>query len=106
IAAAAKDPDPKAVDKIERLTALYLQLVDREKKEAFNQVLEACQLEMQPVARDCFNDPTKTFYPSLEAVARAIKPIHQKYRLGLSFTTLEPPNPDTVVVECRVFHRD
>jgi hypothetical protein len=86
LAAAAADPRMD-VDKVERLYAMHKEMMEREAKAEFNDAMAKAQAEMQPVANNAFNDHTRSGYAKLEAIDRAITPIHTKYGLSVSYDT-------------------
>ena len=60
---------------------------DREAKQAFNDAMARAQGEMLPITNNAYNDHTKSGYAKLEAIDRAITPIHTKYGLSISYDT-------------------
>jgi hypothetical protein len=97
--------DPAASDKmdlLERMFAFEERRLARQAEIDFNEAMNRCQEEIQPVARETENTVTNTFYAKLEAIDAAIRPIYLKYGFSLSDDTVAPLVPGNIRVECRV----
>lgn len=98
---AVRDP---AVDasKMERLWPMLEATLTRQARAEFNEAMHAAQAEMLPIARDCYNKQTRSWYASLAAVDTAIRPIYSKHGFALSFGTDDCPKDEHVRVVCIV----
>lgn len=97
----ARDPTID-IDRLERMLAFQERLMARQAEIDFNEAMNRCQEEIQPVARETENKVTNSFYAKLEAVDAAIRPIYLKYGFSLSDDTVAPLVPGNIRVECRV----
>jgi hypothetical protein len=97
----ARDPSID-VDRLERMLAFQERLMARQAEIAFNEAMNRCQEEIQPVARETENTITHSWYAKLEAVDAAIRPIYLKHGFSLSDDTVAPLVPGNIRVECRV----
>ncbi|MDZ4250647.1 MAG: ERF family protein, partial [Candidatus Nanopelagicales bacterium] len=95
LAIAAADPRMD-VAKVKELYAIHKEMMDREAELAFSDAMAKAQAEMQPVANNAYNDHTKSGYAKLEAIDRAITPIHTKYGLSMSYDTETRNDADPV----------
>jgi hypothetical protein len=84
------------------MLAFQERLMARQAEIDFNEAMNRCQEEIQPVARETENKVTNSFYAKLEAVDAAIRPIYLKYGFSLSDDTVAPLVPGNIRVECRV----
>jgi hypothetical protein len=97
----ARDPTID-IDRLERMLSFQERLMERQAEIDFNDAMNRCQWEIQPVARETENTVTRSFYAKLEAVDAAIRPIYLKYGFSLSDDTVAPLVPGNIRVECRV----
>lgn len=98
---AAKDPNVD-VDKMERLFALQERLFARQEEVAFNEAMAAAQSEIRPVAKNKWNEQTKSSYSNLEAVSNAIDPIISRHGFSLSYGTDVCPLANHHRITCKV----
>ena len=103
IVAMAMDPEVD-IEKMERLMALQTEMEGRQAKRLFASSMAAAQSEIEPVARDKRNEQTKSNYATLEAIAKAVKPITAKHGFSLSFDTMPTDTPNMMRVSCDVTH--
>jgi hypothetical protein len=97
--------DPAARDKmdlLERMFAFEERRLARQAEIDFNEAMNRCQVEIEPVARQTENTITHSWYAKLEAVDAAIRPIYLKHGFSLSDDTVAPLVPGNIRVECRV----
>jgi hypothetical protein len=97
----ARDPTID-IDRLERMLAFQERLMARQAEIDFNEAMNRCQEEIQPVARQTENTVTRSWYAKLEAVDAAIRPIYLKHGFSLSDDTVAPLVPGNIRVECRV----
>lgn len=100
---AARDPAVD-MDKLERLTALYERITERQSDQAYSEAMNTVQSELRPVAADANNPQTKSKYASYAALDRAIRPIYTGHGFGLSFGTADGAPPEHVRLTCEVSH--
>jgi hypothetical protein len=79
------------IDKIERLFAMHQQLRAKEAEAAFNDAMARAQAQIAPVARNAYNEHTRSGYAKLDAIHRMILPIYPKEGLSISFDSGECP---------------
>lgn len=103
ISRVASDPNCD-IDKMERLLQMQERLVEREAEIAFNEAMQAAQLDMPQVLRDAKNDQTNSKYARLETIDKTIKPVIAKHGFSMSFGTEDSPNKDHYRVTCIVSH--
>jgi hypothetical protein len=103
IVAMAQNPDVD-IDKMERLMTLHKEMEASQAKREFASSMAAAQAEIEPVARDKRNDQTKSNYATLEAIAKAVKPITARHGFSLSFDTQPSSAPNMMRVSCDITH--
>lgn len=103
IARAASDPTVD-IDKMERLLAMHERLSERQGEIAFNQALNAAQMEMRPVSANMTNSQTKSQYASFDKLDKALRPIYTAHGFSLSFDEADSPKQEHVRVVCYVSH--
>lgn len=86
----ASNPDID-IEKIERMFAMHQKLVAQEAEAAFNAAMARAQAQIAPVARNAYNEHTRSGYAKLDAIHRMILPIYPKEGLSISFDTGECP---------------
>lgn len=86
LAQAATNP-AMDVEKVERLYNMYAQEQARLAEIEFNSAMAKTQAEISPIAAKAYNDQTQSTYAKLEAIDRAITPIHTKNGLSVSYDT-------------------
>jgi hypothetical protein len=94
------------IDKLERLMSMHERMIARQAEQAFNAAMAAAQSEMRPVVADATNPQTRSRYASYAALDHALRPIYTRHGFALSFNTADTDKADTVVVVCRISHRD
>lgn len=90
------------VDKMERLFALQERLLARQAEVEFNEAMAAAQAEIRPVAKNKYNEQTRSHYSNLEAVANAIDPIIHRHGFSLSYGTDVCPLEGHYRITCKV----
>lgn len=100
---AAADPSCN-IEKMERLMQMHERFMDRSASEAFNAAMVRAQNLMGAVARNAYNEQTKSYYARLEDIDRAISPIFTGEGFSLSFGTEDSPMAGFVRVVCDVMH--
>lgn len=98
---AARDPNVD-VDKMERLFDLQERLLARQAAFEFNEAMAAAQAEIRPVAKNRYNEQTRSHYSNLEAVANAIDPIIHRHGFSLSYGTDVCPLEGHYRITCKV----
>lgn len=71
-------------------------------EERFNEAMNLCQREIEPVARTTENKATSSFFAKLEAVDNAIRPIYTKYGFSVRYNTVPPLTPGQIRVEVAI----
>ena len=100
---AALDPNVD-IDKMERLLQMQERILARQAEMEFNSAMATAQAEMEPVARDRYNDQTRSKYARDEAISKAIKPIISRHGFAPSFGTADCPQADHYRITCRLTH--
>lgn len=90
------------VPRLKEITELRRQLRMDDAIEGFNEAMAHCQEEMRPIEADGNNPQTKSKYPTLYAVDKALRPIYSKHGFSLSFNTADCPLENHVRVLCYV----
>lgn len=90
------------IDKLERLLLMQERIMARNAEEAFNDALNAAQMEMSPIAANSYNKQTKSKYATYDTLDNAVRPIYTKHGFSLSFNSGEGAPVDHVRVECFV----
>jgi hypothetical protein len=103
IVAMAQNPELD-IEKMERLMAMRQEMEASQAKREFAQSMAAAQAEIEPVARDRRNTQTNSNYATLEAIAKAVKPITARHGFSLSFDTLQTENTNMLRVSCDISH--
>lgn len=98
----ALNPDSD-LTKMQALLDMRRSEEDRQAERAFDAAMANAQNEMMPVVRDRNNDQTRSKYATLEAIAKAIKPLWTAHGFSLSFGTGDAPEGYQRVT-CRVSH--
>jgi len=101
IARAAADPNTD-VSKMERLYAMLKEENARIAEQQFNEAMAAAQAEMPMIIKRSTNPSTNSKYAKLEAMAKAIMPIIEKYKFSLKFSEGDSPNAAKIRVTCKV----
>lgn len=102
---AASDPACD-IEKMERLMQMHERFVDRSASAAFNAAMVRAQSRMGMVARNGYNDHTKSSYALLEDIDRAISPIYTSEGFSLAFSTEDAPLAGHVRVVCDAMHAE
>lgn len=92
------------IDKMERLLEMQERIMARDAEAEFNAAMADVQGELRPVIHDAKNDQTRSHYATLEAVAKATKPILVKHGFALSFGTADCPVQDHYRITCDLTH--
>ncbi len=95
LAAAAANPQMD-VAKVKELFAMHKEIAEREAAMAYADAMARAQAEIQPVAARAFNTHTASSYAKLEAIDKAITPIHTKYGLSISYDTETKNDADPI----------
>lgn len=103
IASAASRADVDIV-KMKELLAMQREIEMAQDVAAFNRALTAAHAEMPPIVRDKENKHTRSKYPSLEAVSKAIDNVVRKHGFAMSFGTADSPLPKHYRVVCDLSH--
>ncbi len=103
IARAASDPNTD-VSKMERLYAMLKEENARVAEQRFNAAMAAAQAEMPMILKNARNPSTNSPYAKLEAIAKAILPVIEKYKFSLKFGEADCPNNAKIRVICKVSH--
>jgi hypothetical protein len=101
ISRGASDPTMD-ISKLERLTAMYEQIVTRQAEGAFNIAMSVAQSQMGRIATDSSNPSTRSRYASYGALDRAVRPIYTQHGFALTFGTGDAPAPEMIRVVCDV----
>jgi hypothetical protein len=101
ISRGASDPTMD-INKLERLTAMYEQIVTRQAEGAFNVAMSVAQSQMGRIATDSSNPQTRSRYASYGALDRAVRPIYTQHGFALTFGTGDAPAPEMIRVVCDV----
>jgi hypothetical protein len=87
---------------MERLYSMIKEENDRVAENQFNQAMAAAQAEMPMIIKRSNNPSTNSKYAKLEAMAKAIMPVIEKYKFSLKFSEGDSPNPAKIRVMCKV----
>lgn len=80
--------NPKTdIKKLRELLAMRSEARAHEAKMAYNRAMRLVQIEIEPVARDTWNDQNKSFYAKVETVDAAIRPFYLKHGFCINFDT-------------------
>lgn len=101
IMSAAKDPEID-VNKLERLLDMHQKMCARQAELQFNEAMAAAQAEMPMIIKRSTNPSTNSKYAKLEAMAKAIMPVIEKYKFSLKFSEGDSTNPAKIRVTCKV----
>lgn len=71
-------------------------------EERYNDAMNLCQREIEPVARTSENKQTHSWWAKLEAVDAAIRPVYLRYGFNVSYNTVPPLTAGNIRVECEV----
>lgn len=93
------------IDQLERLMTLQLQWDANEARKVYDAAMAECQAAMPRVYKDKYNEQTKSWYASLESVAKAAQPIYTQHGFSLSFNTGESKFPHHVLIKCKCSHK-
>ncbi len=86
----------------DRLVAWHEREESRQKEAEFDEAMNACQADIEPVARTAENKQTGSFYAKLENVDAAIRPHYLRHGFSVAYNTVEPLVAGNIRVECRV----
>jgi hypothetical protein len=100
---AARDPSVD-IDKMERLFAMRERMQARDAEAAFNTAMAAAQAELKPVAKNAYNEQTRSKYATLDKIAAAIDPIIHKHGFGHSYGEFASEKPSHHGTICYVTH--
>lgn len=105
IAQAARDPQVDT-DKMRAIIDMKREEEDRDAKRAFNRAFVAAKKEIKPIARNQYNEQTKSNYTDAMAIADVVDPIIEKHGLALTYGT-EPCDRDGYYrMVCDLLHED
>ncbi len=105
ISRAATDPNVD-VGKMERLFALYTQMDNQRKEQAFNEAMRAAQEKMPRIHKNRENTHKSYKYSTLEELNKSAVPVYTAEGFALSFGTADGAPTGYYRVTCRVSHRD
>jgi hypothetical protein len=100
---AARDPSVD-IDKMERLFAMRERMQARDAESAFNAAMAAAQAELKPVAKNAYNEQTRSKYATLDKIASAIDPIIHKHGFGCSYGEFQSAKENYHGTICYVTH--
>jgi hypothetical protein len=86
------------IDAIERLVALKQSMDAKQSEQEFNDNMNLCQREMQPVRTNAENPETHSKYATYKQLDNALRPIYSKFGFSISFSTTDCPIPEYVRV--------
>jgi len=92
------------VEKMDRLLSMQERVLANRAKREFNESFRSAKSEIGPVAKNKYNEQTKSGYANLEAVADAIDPIIDKYGFAPTFGTDISPLEGHYRVTCDLLH--
>lgn len=92
------------VDKLERIMAMHKEMLQMKAQSAYTVAMAKAQAEMPPVACDKENKHTKSRYPSIEAVQKAIKKIYLDNGFTCIFSEGDAPTNGMIHVIATVRH--
>lgn len=95
-----------AIDVIERLAALQERFLARSAETSFNEAMNAAQAEISRIAPNATNKQTNSKWATYDQLDRFLRPVYIKHGFSVSFNSGESHVPETVLVTCRVSHRD
>jgi hypothetical protein len=94
---AASDPNID-INKMERLMAMKKDMDATQAEAEFNQAVNACQIEMRPIAADAMNPQTRSRYATFGKIDAALRPIYTRHGISISFSTEDSPKEDHIRV--------
>jgi len=100
---AARDPQVDIV-KMERLFEMAERVRAREAEAAYNTAMAAAQAALVPVAKNQYNDQTKSKYADLAAIIEVAMPIINKHGFGISHSEFKSDREGHMGVACDVMH--
>lgn len=103
LARAVHDPNVD-VGKLEAIYRMQREIVADERRAEFHEAMSEVQAEMQAVARNAFNDQTRSKFATLEAIDAAIRPTYTKHGFRLSFTETPTDTPE-LRISCVISRR-
>jgi len=103
-AEAARDKNVD-VAKMKELLAMARLEQDRAAEAEFNEAMRACSADMPPIAKDSWNQHTKSKWAKLEKISKAVDPIIHKHGFTLSYGMGTSPLNDHYRIICDVSHK-
>ena len=79
---------------------------DREAEKSYTRAMVRTQQGLRAVTRDKVNPQTRSSYPSLEAMAKAVVPAYTAEGLAISYGEGVTDKQDQIRVTCKVMHED
>lgn len=79
---------------------------DRDAEKAYTRAMVRTQKGLRAVTRDKVNPQTRSSYPSLEAMAKAVVPAYTAEGLAISYGEGVTDKQDQIRVTCKVMHED
>ena len=99
----ANDPNSD-VDKMERLMAMHIDMVERDAVQAYKKAMSICQSEMPIVVKDAVNDQTDSLYAKFENILITTQSTYTRNGFALSFGTDLSPINGYIRITCEVMH--
>lgn len=93
------------LSKLDQLLDLQIKWDREQARKAYDEAMAACQAAMPSVYKDKYNEQTKSWYASLESVAKSAQPIYTRHGFSLSFNTGESKYPHHVLITCKCSHK-
>jgi hypothetical protein len=82
-----------AIDVIERLVTLQREEREYQARVAFDEALNRCQEQLQPISADASNPQTKSKYASYTKLDKVVRPIYTAEGFSVSYSEKDCPTP-------------
>lgn len=92
--------------KLDQLLELQMKWDREQARKAYDNAMAECQAAMPRVYKDKYNEQTKSWYATLESVAKAAQPIYTAHGFSLSFNTSESKYANHILIKCKCSHKD
>jgi len=99
----ATNPDVD-IDKFERILKMKRDEEDREAEKEYTRAMVRVQMSLRGVTRDKHNPQTKSNYPSLEAMKKAVVPAYTAEGFAVSYGEGDTDKEGHIRVTCKVMH--
>ena len=100
----AADPNSD-VDKMERLMAMHIGMVERDSIAAYKKAMSLCQSEMPAVVKDSTNTQTSSSYAKFETILMTTQPVYTSHGFAISFGTDISPIPGHIRITAELMHQ-